>query len=277
MPSYYTVVQYVPDPIIDERINIGVIVAGEGRLRSRFLQNWRRVRSFGAENIAFLQDFANQLTKAGDAGVVQTGESGVWRLDEEALKRMAWRWINSIQFTPPLASLDDPDKLISDLASRFLHQQQRVRPALRTKRTAVKIAVHGIEAALMRHVGDKAQELVKRDRPVEGQFARHQFDVAVENGKLFCAVQGLSFEVKDPESLSTQLGDMYWAIDDVRKRDKGLPLAVVTLPPKTEPRQYREARRIFRGLGASVVAEDEVERWATDIAKRAAKELLASG
>ncbi len=47
MASFYTVVQYVPDPVTDERVNIGVIVAAEDTVQSRFLSNWRRVKQFG--------------------------------------------------------------------------------------------------------------------------------------------------------------------------------------------------------------------------------------
>jgi hypothetical protein len=36
MVCYYTIVQYYPDPIADERINIGVMVFGDDQVRSRF-------------------------------------------------------------------------------------------------------------------------------------------------------------------------------------------------------------------------------------------------
>jgi len=51
MTPYYTVVQCVPDPIAGERINIGVIVLGEGRLSCRFVRTWRRVAQFAREDI----------------------------------------------------------------------------------------------------------------------------------------------------------------------------------------------------------------------------------
>ena len=66
MPAFYSIVQYVPDPVIDERINVGVIVFGEGRVMSRFVDNWRRVRNFGSEGIAFLRKFADQAEQMSD-------------------------------------------------------------------------------------------------------------------------------------------------------------------------------------------------------------------
>jgi hypothetical protein len=106
MVSYYTVVQYYPDPIAGERINIGVIAFGDGRLRSRFLENWRRVEQFGSEDISYLHDFARRAE--------------AW--DEATLKDcMAW-WKRSIQFREPLPSLLDPEKLLDEVVRLFLRE-----------------------------------------------------------------------------------------------------------------------------------------------------------
>ncbi len=37
MASFYSVVQYVPDAVRDERINIGVLTFGDGRVRHLFV------------------------------------------------------------------------------------------------------------------------------------------------------------------------------------------------------------------------------------------------
>ena len=58
MPSRYSIIQYVPNPIADERINIGVLAFDENLVKVSFLKNWQRVKDFGGENIDFLQDFA---------------------------------------------------------------------------------------------------------------------------------------------------------------------------------------------------------------------------
>ena len=59
MTSHYSIVQYVPDPIADERINVGVIATGEnGTVRVRFLGHWQRVHQFGRGDVSFLQEFA---------------------------------------------------------------------------------------------------------------------------------------------------------------------------------------------------------------------------
>ena len=40
MTSFYSVVRYVPDPIAEEAINIGVVAFKEGKLRFRFVEDW---------------------------------------------------------------------------------------------------------------------------------------------------------------------------------------------------------------------------------------------
>ena len=44
MTSYYSVVQYVPNPMSGERVNVGVIAFDGHAVRTRFLRNWTRAR-----------------------------------------------------------------------------------------------------------------------------------------------------------------------------------------------------------------------------------------
>jgi len=121
---YYTIIQYVPDPVIDERINIGVIVVDGDRLICRFVSDWRRVRAFGGEDITFLQEFARQIerdtARNSESRRTRSGSSDQPGFDEHRLLQMANRWINSIQFTEPRASLLDADVLLEEVARRFL-------------------------------------------------------------------------------------------------------------------------------------------------------------
>jgi hypothetical protein len=55
-------------------------------------------------------------------------------------------------------------------------------------------------------------------------------------------------------------------IDDVRKLDPAVPLAVVTLPPRGRSDAYDHAVGVFHALGAKVLGEDEVEDWTTEVA-----------
>ena len=110
MPSHYSIVQYVPDPITDERINVGVIVTGDGGgVRVRFLSHWQRARQFGLSDVSFIQEFARAIEmRQGELDLSQTQWS------EPVLRRLSSEWVRSIQFTEPRASLKDVDSLFED-------------------------------------------------------------------------------------------------------------------------------------------------------------------
>ena len=52
--SRYSVIRYVPDPLREEHINIGVIVVAEdGSFADcRFLSNWEKAKKFGGRTLA---------------------------------------------------------------------------------------------------------------------------------------------------------------------------------------------------------------------------------
>src|SRR5438552_11668042 len=101
MSTTYTVVQYVPDPIADERLNIGVIAISGDRARARFLANWTRAERFGNASVHALRDFARQIDEATLPDLALRGLGGRVELSEARLQEMAKRWVNSIQFTTP--------------------------------------------------------------------------------------------------------------------------------------------------------------------------------
>src|SRR3954466_11346660 len=107
MAAHYTVVQYLPDPLTGERSNIGVIAFNGLHVRCRFLRDWHRVRQFGGTDVGFLLDFADRL-KDSEGQLALTGmdlRTQPFQLDEDAIRRMAGSWSNSIQFSEPKASL----------------------------------------------------------------------------------------------------------------------------------------------------------------------------
>jgi hypothetical protein len=61
MITKYSVVRYEPRPLSGEAINIGVIAWTDGKIVTRFVEDWRRVRTFGRENIDFLREFVQKL------------------------------------------------------------------------------------------------------------------------------------------------------------------------------------------------------------------------
>ncbi len=154
----------------------------------------------------------------------------------------------------------------------LLDQPQRTR-RVRDRRVAAALAVQKVfEALSERNIS--SEEWAKRHHKIPGKLADHAFDVVVGNGKALFAAQGLSFEVDDSAGLRKDVDATAWAIDDVKKRNRSLPLAVLALPPRKESEIFVSAERIFKGLGAAVVPEDQMGQWARKEAKRIPLRLL---
>src|SRR5438093_11145067 len=117
MPSHYSIIRYVPDPIADERINVGVIVVGDRDVRMRFLTNWHRVKDFSSANIKFVRDFASSL----QARHRLMPADDHWDLEE--LTRLSHEWANSIQFSEPRASLKSAPDLFDEVVARYLRDE----------------------------------------------------------------------------------------------------------------------------------------------------------
>lgn len=124
MPSYYSIIRYVPDPISEECMNVGVAVFGRGNPHVRFISDWSRARRFGGESTEFLERFAKQVSGK-QLGIF--ADSGAW--DETRLRDVLGKWHNSIQFTPPRASIKEPAALLEDISGAFLRDITPTRSA----------------------------------------------------------------------------------------------------------------------------------------------------
>lgn len=273
MTARYSIVQYVPDPIADERINFGVIAYDAEGTHASFLTSWSRVDHFGREDTRFLREFARQVQDA------IRGVGAPFTVEE--LERMVGGWVNSIQFTPPRASLKAAPALLEEAFARFLVNPQRNRRLTRDRRAAVSLATRGVRGALESHLSHAdAAQLMHTQHVLQGALDRHHFDVVVANGVPYFAVHALSFEVPAGRWVDATA----WQIDDVRQQMRDLPIGIVALPPRedADPEEYpanleayTRAQRVFHGLGATVLVEDTLARWAGPYAARVAGELRA--
>lgn len=272
MANRYSVIQYFPDPVTDERINIGVVAVEQKRAEARFLSNWSRVNSFAGEKISFLQDFSKNFQQmiSEQAELAEIlGEPTA--LTEDELEEFAG-WTNSIQFTTPRASLLGLQELLDSLCGRYLREPER-RTRARGRRTAASQAARGVIAGLSSTLGEAAKEMVHRNAKVMGEVEEHEFDVVAENGTPYLAAHGISFEVKASKDLDRYIDATAWRVDDVRQRDSDFPIGVVVLPPKKEAASeepFKRAEHLFGELDATMLTEHQVERWATAVGKMVA-------
>ncbi|MBD2482915.1 DUF3037 domain-containing protein [Planktothrix sp. FACHB-1365] len=291
MVSRYSIIQYVPNPIADERINIGVVAFTDLEVRVQFLANWKRVRNFGMENINFLTNFAERMKETASRGLVFPGDEESEIPKHERLTKIARGWMNSIQFTEPRPSLAPVDKLLQDIVEDFLVEPHNslinrdksykdipinssipslYKPKPRDRQQAARVATSSVKEAFKNWLGQENQEqfktLIKQKYELYGKREKFKFDVAVANGNPYLLAQGLSFEINPPEN---SLQALSWSIENVKKYNEDLPIAVITLPPKEEDSpDYLERKNIYEQstenylyLGADVLQEHQVPDW----------------
>ena len=272
MASRYSIVQYVPNPIADERINIGVVAFDDNDVRVQFLNNWSRVQAFGREDIHFLRDFAKRMNFAASEGLLFPGDEPDGSPKHERLKKIARGWINSIQFTEPHGSLDNVENLLEDIAQTYLVNLVSEKTK-RNRQDAARITHSLIRKTLLSYNDRPAlKEMLKNDFPVRGSHKKHKFDAVVANGQPYFAAHGISFEVQIPESLQDSLS---WMIADVKESDSTFPIGIVALPPKQEWPDYEKLNEMYqktistyRSLGAEVLPENQVQSWASQTIER---------
>jgi Protein of unknown function (DUF3037) len=127
MTSWYSVIQYVPNPIAGELINIGVLVSDEQEVRVHFLQNWERVRCFGmSEDIDLLKNFAHKMQEATKEWLLFLGDRPSDLPVHERFVNLARGWMNGIQFTEPCGSQATVDQLLEDMTQTYLLEPLKV-------------------------------------------------------------------------------------------------------------------------------------------------------
>jgi hypothetical protein len=263
--SYYAVVRYVPDPVRDERINIGVVVAsGTGEfIGARFAHDLQRAKSFGAEDVGFLKDFAKTLDDLTIQPRLRLKLGGAPEWDVQTLRTFHERWGNSIQFSEPRAAQEpEPDKLLEAVFARYVSAPRQREHRVRDRRWVVAQAVEHLRAeARERFPEEEVSHIIKRSQQITGAFDSHTFPLLLQRDGSAHAVEALSFEGEDTDKLAREVDATAWTIDDVRKAKPDLPITILTLE-KEESNQFLRAARIYVALHANVVTSRDLGEWA---------------
>lgn len=292
MVSRYSVIQYVPNPISDERINVGVLAFDDETVQVHFLSSWDRVRCFGQrEDVSLLKDFAQHMEAAAGSGLLFPGDQSGPTPKHERLLAIADGWVNSIQFTEPRGSLESVDHLLEKMVQTYLrevdqhsnsHEFQLVsrlstsrhnylqeiyqHPKPRDRQFVARLATSHVRNLLKQQFGTGGvKELLRKNYELSGHHKNHKFDVTVANGKPFFAAHGISFEVQTSEAVMDSLA---WMIVDVKESMPEFPLAVVALPPRPEVPDHQRLMKLYdsttdtyQELGAKVLDEAGVDSW----------------
>src|SRR5262249_28404109 len=138
MSSYFKIVQFVPDPAADERVNIGVLTYGDGKVRARWITDWKQ---------------AAKLARRPDADFLRDIASSISTLSQDEIQNQSESPIDVIYLTEQRASLLQPDELLLDIAERFLRSQPTVVQQARTHVQAAQDARRYVREALESKLG----------------------------------------------------------------------------------------------------------------------------
>ena len=107
----FSIIRYVPDPVKEEFMNIGLIFIDGDSGAVRFTSDWDRIRNFDkSADVEMLKALASDLR-----------QRLFGKYHEEALSDLQDRCSNALQFTEPKACLcDDAVRELESLVSLYL-------------------------------------------------------------------------------------------------------------------------------------------------------------
>ncbi|MFV2045175.1 MAG: DUF3037 domain-containing protein [Anaerolineales bacterium] len=268
MGSKYSIIQFSPNAISGERINIGAIAFDEESVLVNFVSNWKRVKSFARADVTFLKHLAQEMRHLTSDQLLLPGTELGPKLNGQLIERMASSWANSIQHTTPRSSLKSTEELLPSISARFLTQPVTQERSYRDRRSAASVARTSLQKALEEKTGkENAEKFLHTQGEIKGIYGPHVFDVVIANGSPSIAVQGVSFELPEATQLDQLVDAVAFQVFDIREANQELALGILALPPTSgsHPRAkriYKRAVRTYEGLNAEVVEESNAETWA---------------
>jgi hypothetical protein len=260
----YSVVQFVPDPVRQEVLNVGVVVAQGRSLAAKVIpQNQAgRLRAVGYErNLGFLRDLEEELNRGRVPEQTELPEGQTaWTTND--LEKAAREWGGTIRFTPvrPGRVAADRDAL-EYMYAKLVPTKAAVQRGHTRSSVKKRVRTNLLKLVSRRYANQDPKELVHSGQRAKGKLEAHKFDYGIGNGRPFHLVQTVSFDVEDRESLATELDATKWAITDLRNaRTKTVPLSVVA--SGTKQKELREQTGdVLNKLDAHLFGEDDFEEW----------------
>lgn len=261
MTSYYSVIKYVPDPIADESINVGVIAFSGSNVKLHISSNLGRAQAFAKKNSNTLIKALSDIQKMLLAG----------HLSESSIQRLSESWINQVQFTQPRFSSKSVDELLVDITSMFLLSEDveiiNRRPG---KRSAVKLAVDSITSQLrlrFKTSKSEARKLIRLDYPAVGKLESHDLDLAIVNGVLRTGAVAINFNQENKSQLRRDIDATAFALEDMRKINKRTPFFVIGFSQVDDQSEMSRAIALFNNWKISIVTENKIPIWSEQLVR----------
>jgi Protein of unknown function (DUF3037) len=254
--AFYSVLRYVPDPLRDEPINVGLFLVAEDNDWARFEVQVPRTRLTAISrrgDAERIEDWAAQTKARFDLDGLQGLFRDRERLSRELLASWAEDYAASLRLTEPRVAVDsDLDRLWGQLFGRLVRSTtqrgtgpsgSRAESSKREKKDLVKAFV---DAARKWPTFDPAR--LRYSLKFDGNHASHLTDLAVLNGQLTGIAQALPLGHGTESEVITSRALLLDAAVD-------LDLSIVKLGLYRDPPQVRrdlllETTAVFNEAGA---------------------------
>lgn len=276
MGTFFTVIQFVPDPVANERLNAGLIVYTDQVVKFHFSHNWKRLERFSnPEKVEFFRDFEQEMANR------TKGDAFSACFTKDDLEKMIRKWGNLIQFTTPRGSLLEPEPLLKQILPRFLPADTDSEAA--TSRNTGQLLKKTVRATLQKSIrsilGKKSPLKVKANIGVSGNLVNHRFPIGIVNGVPRLAAQLIQFDDrKKSEKCLERIHATAWTFREILEQppEKRPILAVIIDEADSSRLEFKEARQAFEKIKVEMVAEPDLKRWADETVSEISKHDPAS-
>lgn len=275
--SGFTIVQLVPDPIANERINVGVIVLHQTHVYHRFIKRLSRVRHFAKDfDLERMHDFERTLYILAEQGPGE-GQVGLPFLGgnshsvTEFVRHAAQNWSHQIQCTPIQPSMEPPLQLLDRLSARYLKEPViAAREGLSSTQLASR-AAHELRIAMPHEA--LSTHKVEMFQKSPGKVIPHvPVDVRLMNGDLKAAVRAVSFQGTLVKDMIHNWTTALLALSDLKAAHPDAAMSLHAAPPV---RTTRDVTSVFDDAGDAAekarvefVLIDQTPRWARETIER---------
>ena len=268
MRAFYSVIRYVPNPVADESINVGVVAFNGDEVALRITSDWSRARQLAHRDPSLLKQTASDLATELKEG----------RLKENTIRRYAETWHNQIQWSEPRPSLNGVNELVGEVAAVYLPRAVAKVPRKLGKRRAVRIAIDELTRQLTEHFHmprSKVRQLIKTDHPATGRLEQHELDLAIVNGALEAGAFALSFASPNRQQIKRDMDALAFGVEDVRRANRGVPLYVLGYTEGANRDEVRRADALFRQLNSTFVPNSKIPAWSKSVVGDLPQNLLS--
>ena len=257
---YYSIIRFIPNPVREEALNLGVILVGRDVQFADYRMLARtktRMRLLAPRfDVRLIESFEDDLRSlVGRRGFQLRLEGSSTSLALTGLRQISETHANQLQFTPPRTYLaSEPEAALDDLFEEFVRPRRLARgPRGVVDRRQIR---NTIVQAFARWELDPQAHPARVN--VQGESGTHLFDYGLRNGSVRVAIHAVSFQMTMAEDVILQRDHVAWAAYDIHQRDRNFPIVAVVSPPLAQNRRiFEESERMFESVHVTRVEHDQ--------------------